>query len=206
MTQNQIAYQQFVEGKRANLAREAETNRSNLSQEQLKREELGELGRHNLVTESQGETRNTIEQQKADQTYSLGKERLAEDTRHNTASESNQLAIGYLQAVTSANNALLNASTSMRNTDVVQDRTDQRFGVTSGLDQSKYELEVKKYDQSALTSPTKALGYLYAEAKSAPIKGKEKSKNVTIQKGKIPTKGQERSKKTDKIPVITQPR
>lgn len=73
MTANQIAYQRQREEARANLAREVETNRSNLANEAQKRNELAENSRHNLVTENE--------------TYRSNVARETENTRHNLETE-----------------------------------------------------------------------------------------------------------------------
>lgn len=93
MTTNQINYWTLQESKRANQARERETNRANLANEEIKREQnriaesynVGflsnqrstidetsranqakekELNRHQLVTEAQTDTSNAIQRQK----------------------------------------------------------------------------------------------------------------------------------------------
>lgn len=51
MTQNQINYQNHLEQKRANLARETETHRGNLAQEELGKSNLAETKRANLARE-----------------------------------------------------------------------------------------------------------------------------------------------------------
>lgn len=64
MTQNQIAFYNYLESKRANLAREGEntrsnvareteTNRHNVVTEEQAGKQLIEMGRHNLATESE---------------------------------------------------------------------------------------------------------------------------------------------------------
>lgn len=84
ITANQIAYQRQVEEGRANLARERETNRSNLSNEALKRQELEEGARHNLVVEGETSRHNLATETETNRS-NLAKE--LETSRHNVASE-----------------------------------------------------------------------------------------------------------------------
>lgn len=102
MTANQIRYQQHLEEQRSNLAREAETERSNRASEEQKRLELQENSRHNLVVEGEAARSNLAkeyENQRAHsasealQSYSIGTNaqiaysNLAETSRANLARE-----------------------------------------------------------------------------------------------------------------------
>lgn len=93
MTQNQINYQSLLENTRANKAREGETNRANLAQEELKRRELIEANRHNLVSEGETHRSNVARESEANRS-NLAKE--LETNRHNLATEN----ISAVQAVT----------------------------------------------------------------------------------------------------------
>lgn len=106
MTANQIAYQKMREEGRANLAREIETKRANMSQEAIKRSELSENSRHNLAVE--GETARANQAREAETNRSnLAKEletnranlaREAETHRSNVESESiarQNVGLGY---------------------------------------------------------------------------------------------------------------
>lgn len=73
MTKNQIDYQNYVETRRTNLARETETSRANLTNEELKRRELSENSRHNLSVEGEAKRHNLTTE--------------AETNRSNTANE-----------------------------------------------------------------------------------------------------------------------
>lgn len=102
MTANQIAYQRVLEEIRANRAREAEANRANLASEALRRQELEEAQRHNLVAEQEtnrsnfareleNNRHNTATEQLTLSNIYANKEvayaKLAEDKRHNIATE-----------------------------------------------------------------------------------------------------------------------
>lgn len=63
MTQNQIAYWNLQETKRSNAAREQETNRSNLMQEQLKLGSLEETQRSNRAKETETNRANLVNEQ-----------------------------------------------------------------------------------------------------------------------------------------------
>lgn len=84
MTQNQIAYWNLQEAKRANQEKEREARRSNLAKEQ-------ESVRSNLAKEAETERSNRrseeISAKKAHQDYVLGSVKNAETERHNKASE-----------------------------------------------------------------------------------------------------------------------
>lgn len=98
MTANQIAYQRAMEEARANLAIEAlrraeleelqrhnlvseqETNRSNLAKEL-------EANRHNVATENIGLQSNAIQATDVYNRKELGYAKLAEENRHNVVSE-----------------------------------------------------------------------------------------------------------------------
>lgn len=84
MTQNQIAYWNLQEAKRANQEKERETRRSNLAKEQ-------ENVRSNLAKETETARSNRrseeISATRAHQDYSLGLVKNAETERHNRASE-----------------------------------------------------------------------------------------------------------------------
>nr|AVX53710.1 putative ORF1 [Marmot picobirnavirus] len=99
MTQNQIMYQNYLETRRSNQARETETNRSNLARElETNRSNVaveGETHRHNLATEG------------------LGMVTLQETARHNVAGED----IGYLNAYVGQQNADTNAYNAIVNRD-----------------------------------------------------------------------------------------
>lgn len=109
MTRNQIEYWKNKETERSNRVREAETQRSNLAQEGLKRQEIGiqagqldlsklsvaEQGRHNLETEAQGRTdlaRRESELAETSRTHraneAIAGGNLAEQRRSNMAQES----------------------------------------------------------------------------------------------------------------------
>lgn len=86
MTRNEIAYQQFVENRRSNMANERETNRSNVAREaETYRSNTAkefETNRHNLATED------------------LGYKNYEETKRHNFSMEDlgfAQLGLGYSQ-------------------------------------------------------------------------------------------------------------
>lgn len=84
MTQNQIAYWNLQEAKRANQEKEREARRSNIAKEQ-------ENVRSNLAKEAETARSNRrseeISATKAHQDYSLGLVKNAETERHNRASE-----------------------------------------------------------------------------------------------------------------------
>lgn len=73
MTANQIAYQRVLEETRSNKAKEEEAKRANLAIEALRRAELEEAQRHNLVAESETSRSNLA--------------REIETNRHNVAQE-----------------------------------------------------------------------------------------------------------------------
>lgn len=87
MTANQIAYQRVREEGRANLARETEQKRTNMANEELKRSELSETSRHNLVSEGETERANRARETETNRS-NLAKE--LETYRHNSATESLQ--------------------------------------------------------------------------------------------------------------------
>lgn len=97
-TVNAINYLKLQEDKRSNLAREAETNRSNLANEQLGRDTLKETGRHNVETERLGRdqlvetNRANVAREVETNRANLAKER--ETNRHNKRSEYIDMKIG----------------------------------------------------------------------------------------------------------------
>lgn len=114
MTANQIAYQRMREEGRANLAREAETKRANLSQEGLRSQELAELGRHNLAVESETARSNLAREAETNRS-NLAKE--FENTRSHMASESiqsqsvaNQRELGFANLTEASRSNLANES------------------------------------------------------------------------------------------------
>lgn len=124
MTANQIAYQRYVEEQRANIARENEERRSNMSNEQIKTAELVERQRSNIANETETSRSNKAREAETHrsnvanehETYRSNLARELETHRSNTANESikmKQLAetvrsnkanesIGYLNARTQA--------------------------------------------------------------------------------------------------------
>lgn len=102
MTANQIAYQRVLEEIRANKAREDETRRANLALEALRRQELEEAQRHNLVAEQETNRSNLARELENNRhnaatekltlsniyaTKEVAYAKLAEERRHNVASE-----------------------------------------------------------------------------------------------------------------------
>lgn len=69
MTANQIAYQNMLESKRSNVAKETETQRHNIRNEDIDSSKLSETARHNLSTEG------------------LESKKQSETKRHNIAQE-----------------------------------------------------------------------------------------------------------------------
>lgn len=108
MTANQIKYQEHLERARSNLAQEDETKRSNLAGEALRRSEIEETSRHNLVTEKETE-RSNREREMETKRSNLARE--LETSKHNRAQEGIGYAnvnLGFAQA---AENAAHNRAT-----------------------------------------------------------------------------------------------
>jgi hypothetical protein len=118
MTANQIAWQNMLESRRSNRAREAETNRANLATEgETKRANLakeGETNRHNLATEGiailghQETVRSNKVKEKETNRHNLATEKVAagtltENVRHNKATEG--IAAGTLTETVRHNKA-----------------------------------------------------------------------------------------------------
>lgn len=119
MTDIQIKYWDFMEGRRHNLAYEGETNRHNVVSEGQGQQNLIEMNRHNETTEQQG---------------SQG---IAENIRHNKANEAlssyaNQS--GRLQAL--ASGAMAAASESQARSAAARANSDIRLNAAreAGLD------------------------------------------------------------------------
>lgn len=98
MTKNEIDWQNHLEGKRANRAKEAETHRSNVAQEQLGWSNLSETRRHNVKAEKNqflaDARRGSIDLQKMNKDYEirsgqleLQQSELDETYRHNRSDE-----------------------------------------------------------------------------------------------------------------------
>lgn len=223
MTQNQINYQNYVELKRSNLAREQETNRANLSNEDIKRGELAEQGRHNLVSEGTEAKKAETSAKQAEYSYELGKlqqmynyQNLQEQITHNRISESNQLALGQLSASTSAANAqlaaevsaanaALAAETSKYNTEYSQQATNARHSIDTGIKEGELQLKQNKDAREALKSPSALFGTIISEFKNAPVKGvtseNQQVKQITPN-AKKPNSGKQ---KQSKIQTIIRP-
>lgn len=93
-TSNQIALGNLYETKRANVARETESHRTNVANENLRQMELSETHRHNVVYETETNRHNlateSIGQQQIQLGYAqvnLGYAQLAETSRHNQQQE-----------------------------------------------------------------------------------------------------------------------
>lgn len=131
MTANQIAYQKVLEDKRSHLAGEVETNRSNLANEELKRQQNVETNRSNLVNENLKSQQNaetarsnraneSLQQQRNDETRrsnlaneALTGQRNAEQARSNRANES--IAYATLSETSRANRANEDIRTTANN-------------------------------------------------------------------------------------------
>ena len=114
MTANQINYWNYVESKRANLAREAENFRHNFMNEKLTRTANEEIQRHNIQSEILA-SRNVAlgYAQNATQRASI-----AESARHNLVSEmqnSESISNSYSIGLRNSRANLLNASTNSVN-------------------------------------------------------------------------------------------
>lgn len=84
MTQNQIAYANYLESGRHNLATEQETHRSNVTNEDIGYKNYGENKRHNVVVE--GETRrHNVVNEKENRRHNITTE--GEINRHNVKTE-----------------------------------------------------------------------------------------------------------------------
>lgn len=120
MTNNQIAYWQLLETQRANRTREQETNRSNVAQEGLRRQEIAETGRHNYATEQlslqdlteKARSNRANESIKA-QSNAIESGKLSETHRTNVANESLKAQANFI-ANRNATANLQNAATNSR--------------------------------------------------------------------------------------------
>lgn len=120
MTRNQLEYMRMQEDKRANLARETETKRSNMAVEgltawrdqntiALRDRELAETARANLERESQGRQSLMINLGQLEETKRANLAREAETNRTNLAHEAigrTQAGAAWMQAEASRTNAL----------------------------------------------------------------------------------------------------
>lgn len=121
-TVNAINYLKLQEDRRSNLAREAETNRSNLANEQLGRDTLRETGRHNVETESLGRdqlaetNRANVAREIETKRANLAKER--ENERHNQRTEYIDAKVGNSNIYRNTQQGnLLNAQTAKQDMD-----------------------------------------------------------------------------------------
>lgn len=111
MTTNQINYWRLVEDKRANEAKERETNRSNLANEK-------ETYRHNVITEKENARRNDIQQESNYINKAFNEASLNETKRANQARESyndKSLQYSYYNSGTNLEIAKTNAGVGYAN-------------------------------------------------------------------------------------------
>lgn len=104
MTANQIAYQELLEGQRANKAREVEVNRNNLVLEGIRQQEVDETKRANLAREIETNRSNLAREL---ETARNNQAVLAETIRSNqaneqlqaqrNATEAKKVALGYAE-------------------------------------------------------------------------------------------------------------
>lgn len=182
MTYNQIMYQNYVENRRSNLAKEQETGRSNLAQEGLKLQELTEVNRHNLATEQESGRHNIATEQneatKAQNSYLLGVKQAelnakvaAETARHNAVSESNQLALGYLNSATSQRIAAANRVSNEAIASANRTSNESIQSDRLNLDSAKLT-EQQRHNTAQENSTIKgAIGSLISGIKTRPQKG-----------------------------------
>lgn len=88
MTANQVAYANYVESKRSNMAREAETSRHNYQTEKQARSELAETKRHNVKVENHNANALLETKRKNSLDYQINSAKNRETFRHNLAQES----------------------------------------------------------------------------------------------------------------------
>lgn len=159
MTANQIAYQKLLEEGRANLVREAETERANKAQESQKASELAETVRSNQQREAETTRHNLASEQlsyaqlRANQ--SLGYSNLSEtqrsnlareleNARHNYASEEAQrytadqrLAGAQVQAQTNMTVNTQKLAVEKALTQLKEDRADARHKASMAVEREK---------------------------------------------------------------------
>lgn len=102
MTQNQIAYWNMVENHRANLAKEQETHRSNVTNERLQSTNLSEIARSNAAKE-------LLQLMGLQETTRSNMARESETSRHNQRAEMLELYSAQTKGLDTVARNLINA-------------------------------------------------------------------------------------------------